>query len=168
MRVGQDVGRWARADARREFAGLALPSEAEVRGEWAGSMVGRPGLVRTAQATALVTPLHGWCGKRFPGDGTVVNRVLRRGHTVEAVVGAVSTGASVLDGSPALIVSYRRTAPPPVRWLHGEVRWLEPGQSLLGMLFLPIRGRVAMGPFPFLLTRPEPDRGMSAAHGRSA
>ena len=128
-------------------------------------MVGRPGLVRTAQAMALVTPLRGWCGKRFAGDGTVVNRVLRRDGVVDAVVGAVGTGESLLDGNPALIVTYRRTAPPPVRWMHGEVRWLEPGESLLGMLFLPIRGRVVIGPFPFLLTRPAPSSDASAAKG---
>ena len=163
MRVGLDVGRWSRTDARRQFTGLALPSEAAVGGQWAGAMVGRPKLVRTAQAMALVTPLRGWCGKRFPGDGTVVNRVLRRGLTVDAVVGAVGTGESALDGNPALIVTYRGTAAPPVRWLRGEVRWFEPGQSLLGMLFLPIRGRLVMGPFPFLLTRPEPGMGVEAA-----
>ena len=156
MKVGLEAHQWTRRDACREFAGLGSPSDGEVAGEWSGAMVGRPALARTAEVMALGTPLRAWCGKRFAGDGTVVNRVLRRGSAVEAVVGVVSTGPSLLDGNPALIVTYRRTAPPPVRWMRGEVRWLEPGESLLGMLFLPIRGKMGIGPFPFLLTRPSP------------
>jgi hypothetical protein len=153
MGTTSETTTWTRADARRAFTDLETPREAELVGQWRGALAGTPWLRRFAEACALVTPFRGWCGKQFPGDGTVVNRVLRSGSEVPGVVGVVAVGPSQLDGRPALAVTYRRTALPPARWMRGEVRWLHEGTAALGMLFLPVGGRVALGPFPFLLDR---------------
>ena len=144
---------WTRADARRVFSNLNAPRERDVVGVWRGELVGSPRLRRFAESSALVTPFRGWCGKHFLGDGTVVNRVLRSGTEVPGVVGAVAVGPSQLDGRPALGVTYGRTAPPPARWMRGEVRWLDAGVRALGMLFLTVGGRVVLRPVPFLLER---------------
>ena len=64
----------------------------------------------------------------------------------------ISSGGSLLDGRAALVADYSRTAAPPVKWLGGEMRWLVPGEQVLGMLVFPI-GRRLLGPFPFQLTR---------------
>lgn len=63
-------------------------------------------------------------------------------------------GLSLLDGQPAVIVDYSRTAKPPVSWLRGELRWLEPGHEILGLLIFRL-GKRHIGPFPFHLTRSE-------------
>jgi len=48
-------------------------------------------------------------------------------------------------------VSYA-DAPPPVRWSRGELRWLSPGEEILGLLTIGV-GHLYLGPFPFRLTR---------------
>jgi hypothetical protein len=153
MTARTETTAWTKADGRRVFSDLNAPRERDVVGVWRGELVGSPRLRRLAKSSALVTPFRGWCGKHFLGDGTVVNRVLRSGTEVPGVVGIVAMGPSQLDGRPALAVTYRRTALPPARWMRGEVRWLDAGVRALGMLFLPVGGRVVLGPFPFLLER---------------
>lgn len=120
-------------------------------------MVGGSALVGLAKAVSLLTPFRGWCGKEFRSDGRVANLALRRGQVVPVQDGIASSGPSRLDGRPAAIVDYRHTAAVPTRWMRGEVRWVDPGSVAMGMLFLPIRSRIALGPFPYLLTRHDKD-----------
>lgn len=143
---------WFARDARRYFSTLPLPRVAP-SGVWDGRLVGRPGLVRLAVATSFATPFRGWCGKEFRHDGSVQNFSLRGGRWVPTVRGRLVHGTSLLDGIQALVVDYRDTAPPPYRWMRGEVRLYGDGPDLMGMLFLPVAGRPVLGPFPFLLTR---------------
>jgi hypothetical protein len=116
-------------------------------------MLGGPALVGLAKVVSLLTPFRDWCGKEFKSDGRVANLALRHGQVIPVQDGITSSGTSRLDGRPAAIVDYRRTAAAPTRWLRGEVRWVDPGSVAMGMLFLPIRSRIALGPFPYLLTR---------------
>ena len=50
-------------DAIRFFSELAVPAPAELVGRWDGKFIGRPGLVRMAQA--MTVPTYGWCGKEI-------------------------------------------------------------------------------------------------------
>ena len=80
-----------------------------------------------------------------------MGRLRAPGESVAAVAGR---GLSLLDGRPAVIVDYSRTARPPVSWVRGELRWLTPGREILGLLIFPL-GKHRIGPFPFSLTRSE-------------
>ena len=78
---------------------------------------------------------------------------MRRGGATKESVGATAArGSSLLDGQPAVIVDYSKTAKPPVSWVRGELRWLRPSQEILGLLVFPL-GKRHIGPFPFRLTR---------------
>jgi hypothetical protein len=91
----------------------------------------------------------------WPDDSGEVRNLVRRGGAIEKSVGAVAAhGLSLLDGRPAVIVDYSRTAKPPVSWVRGELRWLKPGHEILGVLIFPL-GKRRIGPFPFLMTRSE-------------
>jgi hypothetical protein len=138
--------------ARRAFSGLPAPLPADLVGRWDGAMVGRPGLQRLSRAVAALGPLRGWCGKHVEDTGLVHNLVRRGGNITPATDCWVSSGGSLLDGRAALVADYSRTAAPPVKWLRGEMRWLVPGEQILGMLVLPV-GRRLIGPFPFQMTR---------------
>lgn len=142
-------------DVRRVFAQLAAPADVqELVGRWDGVFLGRPRLRRLTAAIATVSPLRGWCGKEIGQSGDVHN-LARRGDAIEESVGATAgRGLSLLDGQPAVIVDYSRTAKPPVSWVRGELRWLEPGHDILGLLIFPL-GKRYIGPFPFRLTRSE-------------
>ena len=138
--------------ARHAFSGLPSPLPGDLVGRWDGTMVGSPGLRRLNRVIAAVTPLRGWCGKQVEASGLVHNLV-RRGDTTKPATDCwVSSGGSLLDGRAALVADYSRTAAPPVKWLRGEMRWLIPGEQVLGMLVFPI-GRRVIGPFPFQMTR---------------
>ncbi|HCU92243.1 MAG TPA: hypothetical protein DHU96_05695 [Actinobacteria bacterium] len=97
-------------------------------------------------------PLRGWCGKEIGQSGDVHNRVRRGSGVVESAGTTAGRGVSMLDGQPAVIVDYSRTVGPPVNWMRGELRWLEPGQEVLGLLIFPL-GQRRIGPFPFRMTR---------------
>ncbi len=149
---------WSMRDARVAFAHLSAPDPQELAGRWDGAFVGRPGLRRLTAAIAATSPLRGWCGKEINQAGDVHNLV-RRGGATEKSVGAIAArGSSLLDGRPAVIVDYSRTAKPPVSWVRGELRWLTPGQEIIGLLIFPL-GRHHIGPFPFRLTRSAPAAG---------
>lgn len=147
----QKMMAWSRRDARQAFSGLPVPEPGDLVGRWDGTMVGSPGLRLLNRATAVFTPLRGWCGKQVEATGLVHNLVRRSGITRLATDCWVSSGESLLDGRPALVADYSRTARPPVKWLRGEMRWLIPGEQILGVLIFPI-GRRVIGPFPFEMT----------------
>jgi hypothetical protein len=150
---------WSMRDARGVFAQLSAPEVAELAGRWDGVFVGRPRLRRLTAAIASTSPLRGWCGKEIGPSGQVRNLV-RRGGAIERSVGATAArGLSLLNGGPAVIVDYSGTAKPPVSWLRGELRWLRPGQEMLGLLIFPL-GKRRIGPFPFHLTRSDGTSGV--------
>jgi hypothetical protein len=143
---------WSMRDAGRVFAQLSAPDLQELAGRWDGAFIGRPSLQRLTTAIAATGPLRAWCGKDIGPSGDVHNLVRRRGATKESVRAAAARGSSLLDGQPAVIVDYSKTAKPPVSWVRGELRWLRPGQEILGLLIFPLR-KHPIGPFPFRLTR---------------
>lgn len=146
---------WSMRDVRLAFTHLSAPDPQELAGRWDGAFAGRPRLRRLTAAIAATGPLRGWCGKEIDQTGNVHNLV-RRGRAIEKSVGArAARGSSLLDGQPAVIVDYSRTAKPPVSWVRGELRWLRPGEEILGLLIFPL-GRRHIGPFPFRLTRSAP------------
>ncbi len=148
----QQMDTWSMSAARRAFSGLPAPLPGDLVGRWDGTMVGSPGLQRLSRAIAALGPLRGWCGKQVQDSGLVHNLVRRRHTTQLATDCWVSSGGSLLDGRAALVVDYSRTAAPPLKWVRGEMRWLVPGEQVLGILVLPI-GRRVIGPFPFQMTR---------------
>ncbi len=143
---------WSMRDARRVFAQLSALDLPELAGRWDGAFTGRPSLRRLTAAIAAATPLRGWCGKEIGQSGDVHNLVRRAGATGMSVAATAARGSSLLDGQPAVIVDYSKTAKPPVSWVRGELRWLRPGQEILGLLIFPL-GKRHIGPFPFRLTR---------------
>jgi hypothetical protein len=150
--VHEQLGTLTMRGARRAFSGLPAPLPADLVGRWDGTMVGSPGLRRLSRAVAAFSPLRGWCGKQVEDTGLVHNLVRRGNATRPATDCWVSSGGSLLDGRAALVADYSRTAAPPLKWLRGEMRWLAPGEQILGMLVLPV-GRRLIGPFPFQMTR---------------
>jgi len=118
-----------------------------------------PALRRLTAVIAATSPLRGWSGKRIGPSGEVCNLVRRRGAIEESVAAVAGRGLSLLDGRPAVIVDYSRTARPPVSWVRGELRWLTPGREILGLLIFPL-GKYRIGPFPFSLTRSEATDGI--------
>ena len=143
---------WSMRDARRAFAQLSAPDLQELAGRWDGTFIGRPGLRRLTAAIAATGPLRGWCGKEISKSGDMHNLVRRGGATKKSVAATATRAPSLLDGQPAVIVDYSKTAKPPVSWVRGELRWLRPGQEILGLLIFPV-GKRHIGPFPFRLTR---------------
>lgn len=143
---------WSMHDARLAFAQLSAPDPQELAGRWDGEFVGRPSLRRLTAAIAATGPLRGWCGKEIGQAGHVHNLVRRKGAIEKSVGATAARGSSLLDGRPAIIVDYSTTAKPPVSWVRGELRWLRPGQEILGLLIFPL-GRHHIGPLPFRLTR---------------
>lgn len=143
---------WSMRDVRRVFAQLPAPEVAELAGRWEGAFAGRPGLRRLTAAIAAASPLRGWCGKEIDQSGEVRNLVRRGGAVKESVAAVARCGPSLLDGRPAVIVDYSMTARPPVSWVRGELRWLEPGREILGVLIFPV-SKHRIGPFPFRMAR---------------
>ena len=143
---------WTRRDAVAVFAQLAAPETEELPGRWNGEFVGRTVLAATARAIAAVTPLRGWCGKHVSDRETLRNLVRRGDGVHESVAAELSRGRSRFDDEPVIAVSYRKTARPPVSFCQAELRWLVPGEELLGLLSI-VLGPLAVGPFPFRLQR---------------
>lgn len=147
-----DLSSLGRHQVRALFATLTAPDVASMAGRWRGELVGSRWLRWTAVAAAATTPLRHWCGKEVHASGEVHNLV-RRGAAVQlSVAGWASAGTSLLDGRPAVVVDYSRTARPPVRWLRGEIRSLPAKDEVFGVLLFPL-GRRALGPFPFHMVR---------------
>ncbi len=143
---------WSMRDTRRVFAQLSAPDLHELAGHWDGAYIGRRSLRWLTAAISATGPLRGWCGKEIGQSGDVSNLVRRGGAVEKSVSATAARGSSLLDGRPAVIVDYSKTAKPPVSWVRGELRWLRPGQEILGLLIFPV-GKRRIGPLPFRLTR---------------
>lgn len=98
--------------ARQAFAQLPAPDLQQLAGRWDGTFIGRPGMRRLTAAIAAPGPLRGWCGKEISQPGEVHNLVRRRGVTQKSVRATAGRGSSLLDGRPAVIVDYSKTAKP--------------------------------------------------------
>ena len=148
----QDLSRLTPRTARDVFARLVSPDLEEMSGRWDGRMVGRWWLRWLQRATSLPTPLRGWCGKEIEPSGQVRNLVRRRGAIRPSVACAAAPGSSVVDGRRALIVDYAASGSPLVASLHGEIRWLDQGERVLGLVMVRPGGRT-LATFPFEMTR---------------
>lgn len=153
MSTDQVIGIRSRRDGRATFRALEVATPDQLLGRWDGRLLGGPALRGVARTVAVITPFRAWCGKEFRVGGRMTNLAMRHGRAMPVQEGITSAGPSRLDGRPAAIVEYGETAAVPTRWMRGEVRWVEPGAVALGMLFLPVGSHVALGPFPYLLTR---------------
>ena len=124
---------WSMRDVRRVFMQLSAPDLQELAGHWDGAFIGRPRLRRLTTAIVAVTPLRGWCGKKIGQSGDVHNLVRRGRGVVESVGATAGRGVSLLDGQPAMIVDYSRTAKPPGSWgtRRVAVAPAQPGDSRL-------------------------------------
>ncbi|WP_346765111.1 hypothetical protein [Rhodococcus sp. BL-253-APC-6A1W] len=143
---------------RTRFSELRAPAPADVQGTYRAVFVG-PALLRAVAPRAIALGgMRGWHGKRFDGAGGAVN-VLRDGDGTlrDSLPATISTDASWLDGSEALVVSYgtgpQGSAPVPWRWVRDEFRALDDG-TLLGLTF--VAGpwsRLAASPFALVRER---------------
>ena len=134
-------------DAIRFFSELAVPAPAELVGRWDGKFIGRPGLVRMAQA--MTVPTYGWCGKEVTDSENLRNLVRRHGAVKASVAAKMSAGLSRFDGRPVVTVNYAETAPFPVTRGRGEMRWLSPDTEILGLLIILTVGQHYIGPYPY-------------------
>lgn len=105
-----------------------------------------------------ITGMPGWWGKEFSrvSDGHSDDRlhghnlVMRRGTVTLSLPMEAAIGTSRVDRHPALVATYRSTAPYPWRSVVDEIRPVAPG-VLLGLSFgVPLAPR---GGIPFVLVR---------------
>jgi hypothetical protein len=148
------------------FGGLAAPTLEDLVGQWDGEFIGRPALRRLTVALTAPTRMRGWCGKLIDDSGNVHNLVRRGRRVVRAVDATASSGTSLLDGKPAIVVDYSKTSRPPGCWVRGELRWLVEGSDVLGVLLVPVRGHL-LGPLPFRLTGAALGRGLLSGTARA-
>ena len=137
---------------RHAFGRLPAPQPGDLVGRWDGTMVGNARLRLLNRMISALGPMRGWCGKQIEAGGLAHNLVRRGATSRRATDCWVSSGESLLDGRAALVADYSRTARPPLKWIRGEMRWLVPGTQVLGVLVLPVGGRI-IGPFSFQMTR---------------
>ncbi|MDN4162059.1 hypothetical protein [Nocardioides abyssi] len=137
---------------RRAWSGLRpLAPEEVLAGDLRASFVAP---LRTVAPRGLgLIGLRAWHGKRFRREGTAlvgVNLVRRDGALVETLPMTVHLGVSLLDGLPAVVVSYPRSAPRPWPWVRDELRALPDG-TVVGMTVVDLPGLRSLGGTPFLL-----------------
>lgn len=137
----------------RAWAGLRPLTEDEVAGDLEASFV--PPLHRIAPRGLALVGLPRWFGKRLRADGTGVNLIRPRGRgsgLIETLPMQVGAGPSMIDGQPALIVTYPPNGPRPWRWVRDELRERADG-VVVGMTVLDLPGLRRLGGTPFLLHR---------------
>jgi len=143
---------------RAAWSTLAAPALTDFEGDFQASFVGAPLRAIAPRGLALVG-LPRWYGKRFtppqPGADAVqgVNLLnARDGGLEETLPMTATTGASLSDGRPALIVAYSADSRLPWRWVRDEFRVWSPG-TFLGMTFVDLPPARRAGGTPFMLTR---------------
>lgn len=149
---------------RRGWSGLATPALHELVGDLAADFL--PPLRRVAPAGLGLVGLPRWWGKRFrPDEGAGVGEVLSGvnlvrprpgqpgGPLIETLPMTARRGTSLVDGRPAVVISYAADGPRPWRWVRDEVRCDAAG-SLVAMTFVDVAGVRRAGGTPFLLRRP--------------
>ena len=131
---------------RRRWSSLPEPDLDAIGGAHRGEFVGGL-LCATAPPGLALMGLPGWTGKRF--DGAAGTNLLDGGSEAGPMHAAI--GASLLDGRPAIVVTYDASLRPPLRWLRDEFRPLS-DTTLLGLMFVTLPGAPKLG-IPFLLHR---------------
>jgi hypothetical protein len=118
------------------------------RGLGSGTAIVLPG--RTlGRWIARFVRLAAWQGKHFDADGRqLVNSISP--FRARAVRAAVYEDASRLDGRPSISIDYSKTSWV-ARWVHDEIREIEPGRYL-GLVYL----RRRRLPVRFILEFPAP------------
>ncbi|WP_181311046.1 hypothetical protein [Nocardioides campestrisoli] len=138
---------------RREWPGLAAPDLDDLVGDLEASFVAP--LRRVAPAGLGLIGLPRWFGKRFHREGDhLAGMNLLRSEDEDALAETLPMTArvepSLLDGRPAVAVSYAPDAPVPWRWVRDEIR-LRPDGSYLGMTLVQRPVLRMLGGTPFLL-----------------
>ena len=139
---------------RGAWSSLPVPKLAELEGDLEAGFV-RP-LTRVAPLGLGLIGLPRWFGKRLTADDDRlrgINLVRARGtdglHERLPMTGERST--SLIDGLPAVAITYSADAPRPWRWVRDEVRRLPDG-TYVGMTIVDLPGIRRLGGLPFLLT----------------
>ncbi len=135
--------------ARQLFAALQPPTQLE--GSWRAAFTGPVWLCWLAPLGMALSPLRGWCGKRFDAAGQGINLVRRSGRVQAMVPMRVVSRASAVDGAPVLATEYDAQAPWLLRGVADEFRVLN-DYTLLGLMTV-TRPGLRWVAFPFLLTR---------------
>ena len=140
-------------ELRRRFRHLPAPHLDALSGRYSGAFPQPRAYDLACRWGMAATGLAGWRGKRFeaPAAGASEARVmnLARGDEVKPMLARID--ASLHDGAPALVCTYRPDETPPYRWVRDEFRaWDE--RTLLGLAFLDVPVLRGVG-FPFVLRR---------------
>lgn len=155
---------------RREWGSLRAPRLDDLTGDLAAQFV-RP-LRRVAPAGLGLVGLPRWYGKRFTRRGDVLGgtNLVRSGPGLRQVLPMTAApGRSLLDGRPAVVVSYAPDARRPWRWVRDELRE-RPDGVVVGMTVLDVPVLRRLGGAPFLLRRVPPAgrAGCARPHLRSS
>jgi hypothetical protein len=154
------------SELRGRFGQLPAPDLGAVAGRHAGTFP-RPRAYELACLYGMAaTGLAGWRGKRFDAPAAGASEVhgvnLVRDGEAKPMVARIA--ASLTDGRPALVCTYRPQEALPYRRIRDELRpWDE--RTLLGLAFLDLAGLRRIG-FPFVLRR-DGDRPGSAERRHS-
>lgn len=136
-------------EAKTLFASLQPP--VSLAGSWRAAFTG-PGWLRALAPVGMaLSPLAGWCGKRFDAEGQGINLIRRGAGIVPIVPMRVVARASAVDGAPVLATAYDERAPWLLRGVADEFRALD-ADTLLGLMTV-ARPGLRWVAFPFLLTR---------------
>ncbi|MTB89055.1 hypothetical protein H9L21_11210 [Aeromicrobium senzhongii] len=140
---------------RREWSSLRHLEVDEVLHVTAGDLAATfvPPLTRIAPVGLGLIGLRHWYGKRFVragGGAAGMNLVWRGGSVAETLPMTLTSGVSLADGKPALVVEYAADAPRPWRWVRDELRAGSDG-TVVGMTFVDLFLLRSVGGTPFLL-----------------
>lgn len=143
-------------DLRSTFRALPEPELALLVGDHRASFTGPAALRAIAPHSLAPAGLPHWFGKRFapgPAEGPLagVNLVGPPEALEERLPMRARVAPSLLDGRPAIVVTYAADARPPWRWVRDELRSPRAGE-LLGMSFADLPGLRRL-PLPFRLER---------------
>lgn len=147
---------------RAAFAALTAPDLESLVGDYRAEFVGPTWLRRFAPPGLAITPLAGWLGKSFDGQGNGINLVRRRGVVQRVLPMRAQWLPSRVDGRPGVTLTYAPGSPFPFAYVVDELRAIE-ADTLLGLSFAAAPW-LARLPMPFLLRR---QAGLSAFFGNA-
>ena len=140
-------------ELRARFRRLPAPDLSAIAGRHEGSFPGPHAYALACLRGMAATGMPGWHGKRFAaparGAGEAHGINLVRDGEAKPMVARIA--ASIADGRPALVCTYRSDETRPYRWVRDEFRLWEEG-TLLGLAFLDLAVLRRTG-FPFVLRR---------------
>ena len=136
---------------RSAFTSLTAPSLESLAGDYRAGFVGPAWLRRFAPPGLVITPLAGWLGKAFDGQGHGINLVRRRGAVQRVLPMTAEWLPSRVDGRPGVTLTYTPGSPFPFAYVVDELRIID-ADTLLGLSFATVPW-LARLPMPFLLRR---------------